>query len=388
MPADQSSLTREERAPAATPAFSSPASGDQAIRHGIARGGRLASLDVLRCAAISLVLLQHAPEMPAWVRQFGWSGVDLFFVLSGFLVTSLLVEEQSVRGEADVVRFLIRRGFKIYPSFWAMIGCTIVFLLLTEGRVSPIALFCELAFVQNYGPGLWVNTWSLAVEEHFYLLVAACFAWAPRRIFRAPSARSVVAFVCVTALVVLALRLGVRTVVGARYKLTYWGTHGRIDGLAAGAGIAFLRHYHPEWLRAVTKRFGLWLLVLTGVPCLVTFTHEPNSAFVEKFGYSLVFPFCVALLVCVMTFDLFDPRNRIVRAVSYVGRHSYGIYLWHLLASAVAVKGLAALGVPNAGWVSVVGYVFAALVPGIVLSYAVEFPLLRLRDRLFPARAR
>lgn len=81
-------------------------------------------------------------------------GVDLFFVLRGFLVSGLLFDELAKKGNVRPLRFLIRRGFKIYPAFWLMIALTVAF----RTSVRPLAVVCELLFLQNYGPGLWVPT--------------------------------------------------------------------------------------------------------------------------------------------------------------------------------------------------------------------------------------
>src|SRR5204863_7752623 len=97
---------------------------------------RLVQLDLLRCLAIVLVLGRHMVPCPshtnAWLGRLtsiwqrgGWIGVDLFFVLSGFLVSGLLFREYQRHGSVDVVRFLIRRGFKIYPGFWVLLGATV-----------------------------------------------------------------------------------------------------------------------------------------------------------------------------------------------------------------------------------------------------------------------
>src|SRR4026209_1924186 len=91
--------------------------------------GRIKQLDVIRFAAIVLVLFRHIEPCPREVSSVanavtstlargGWSGVDLFFVLSGFLVSGLIFREYKTTGDFDASRFLIRRGFKIYPAFW------------------------------------------------------------------------------------------------------------------------------------------------------------------------------------------------------------------------------------------------------------------------------
>jgi peptidoglycan/LPS O-acetylase OafA/YrhL len=146
------------------------------------QGARLAGLDVLRAVAVLLVIGRHAAPCPqqapagyravvdSWARG-GWVGVDLFFVLSGFLIAGLLLREHAARGRIDYGRFLLRRGLKIYPPFWLLLAATVA-MWSAAGRTPPATqLAAELFYVQNYWPGLLPHTWSLAVEEHFYLLL-------------------------------------------------------------------------------------------------------------------------------------------------------------------------------------------------------------------------
>ena len=129
---------------------------------------RLKQLDILRAVAILLVLGRHFDIFEPW-HLGGWSGVDLFFVLSGFLISGLLFTEFKSAGQIRVGRFLIRRGFKIYPPFYALTALTVAIKLLHDGNLRVSELLSDLFYLQSYIPGLWDHTWSLAVEEHFYL---------------------------------------------------------------------------------------------------------------------------------------------------------------------------------------------------------------------------
>src|SRR5262249_23529139 len=128
--------------------------------------------------AVLLVLGRHFypskgvnPILLTWQRG-GWIGVDLFFVLSGFLVSGLLFDEHLRQKKLSINTFLLRRGLKIYPAFWVLIIVTI-FVNSTQNLPTPTkGLIGELLFLQNYLAALWNHTWSLAVEEHFYLGLA------------------------------------------------------------------------------------------------------------------------------------------------------------------------------------------------------------------------
>jgi peptidoglycan/LPS O-acetylase OafA/YrhL len=151
------------------------------------------TLDVLRGIAVMLVLISHIHILPSLGLNFsmkalrgvtvilnhgGWVGVDLFFVLSGFLVSGLLFNEYKKTGRINAGRFLIRRGFKIYPSFYVFMGLSICIGLLGPAFYHPTSLYIpDLLFIRNYIPGQWIywHTWSLDVEEHFYLLLTLAF---------------------------------------------------------------------------------------------------------------------------------------------------------------------------------------------------------------------
>jgi peptidoglycan/LPS O-acetylase OafA/YrhL len=132
------------------------------------------SLDVLRGVAILLVLGGHSnyPYVGFW-RATGGSGVELFFVLSGFLISGLLFSEYQRTGHIAVTRFWIRRAFKIYPGFYVLLTVTTAVLILAKQPEIMLgrAVFFNIIFLQNYVPsaGIIPQSWSLAIEEHFYL---------------------------------------------------------------------------------------------------------------------------------------------------------------------------------------------------------------------------
>jgi len=134
---------------------------------------RLRELDFLRGIAIILVLIRHS-SITQFLVNIGWIGVDLFFVLSGFLVSGLLFKEYKVYGELNIKRFLIRRGFKIYPLFYVA-AIPYILIKISESTFSLPLLLGDLFFLQNYVSNwgyLYAAGWSLAVEEHFYLGIA------------------------------------------------------------------------------------------------------------------------------------------------------------------------------------------------------------------------
>jgi peptidoglycan/LPS O-acetylase OafA/YrhL len=155
---------------------------------------RVLGLDILRFTAVTLVIFRHMQQFrgaPQWLsrtslhlKQGGWVGVDIFFVLSGFLVSGLLFREWQQHKTLSVGRFLWRRGWKIYPAFWFFLLGMIVFYTCQHQTINWRGMLGEFLFLQNYWANVFNHTWSLAVEEHFYIMVAAgswlLFRWAGR----------------------------------------------------------------------------------------------------------------------------------------------------------------------------------------------------------------
>src|SRR5205814_1907553 len=134
-------------------------------------------LDFLRGVAILLVILRHTAlfHIPGWeasLVQFGWAGVDLFFVLSGFLISGLLFSEYRQNGMIRFARFAVRRALKIYPAFYFLVLLTVlagIAFHTSDAVLRP--LLHDVFFIQSYIPGTYGHFWSLSVEEHFYILL-------------------------------------------------------------------------------------------------------------------------------------------------------------------------------------------------------------------------
>jgi peptidoglycan/LPS O-acetylase OafA/YrhL len=139
-------------------------------------------LDILRGIAVLLVIFYHGTIQNPFTRA-GWAGVDLFFVLSGFLISALLFVEYKKTGSINFKRFFIRRGLKLYPAFYVFLLLTLVAESLFH-HVRPLGTYLsEMFYVQNYGPSLWPHTWSLAVRSTFIFCFRSfcCFSCASLR---------------------------------------------------------------------------------------------------------------------------------------------------------------------------------------------------------------
>jgi peptidoglycan/LPS O-acetylase OafA/YrhL len=363
---------------------------------------RLISLDLLRGVAILLVLGFHSLPSPAGILApfahiltvIGWSGVDLFFVLSGFLVGGLLFHEIRKSGRLDVTRFIIRRGFKIWPLYYLFLVIGVVYR--AKGMHIGLAASARSTWpnwlhVQNYFGTPFGVTWSLAVEEHFYLflpLLLAILVWASRdsRV-SLPLLPWIVGVVAVTCFVL-------RWVFPQEWVPAGY-THLRMDSMFAGVLLAYLHYFRPSTFN-ITSRHPLLFIALGCVMLLPLCHFKQDSRFTWTIGHVLAY--CGYGLILISTVHGFaGPRaawleNPVVRAVAFIGVYSYPIYLWHIGLGQRPSHWLLDHGVfsrwSTLQWITVNGvWIVFMIVVGVTLSKLVEFPMLALRDRLYPSRA-
>jgi peptidoglycan/LPS O-acetylase OafA/YrhL len=361
---------------------------------------RSKAIDILRAVAVLLVIGRHMDRCPERVSPLlhwltdkweigGWVGVDLFFVLSGFLVSGLLFREYEKFGGISVKHFLIRRGLKIYPAFWVFLLITLSVLILRRDPFKPLAIPCELLFIQNYGAALLVHTWSLAVEEHFYFfLVILIWVLLKIRAERNPL-RIIPVIFMVLAIECLVLRLWTAHLSPVYIdKTQHYPTHLRIDSLFCGVMISYFYHCHTSRFMAWAVRWRWWLipaglLLLTPAFCFVLKT----TPFLYTFGFTLVYVGSACLMIALLTVQI--PNRLFARAAAYVGSHSYSIYLWHVPILIWVAPLLSGATKAQRNWpIWFATYVLGSIIFGIIMSAIVEFPVLRLRDRWFPSRAR
>lgn len=373
---------------------------------------RLAEIDFLRGLAVILVLFAHH-YLTSYTAEMGWIGVDLFFVLSGFLVSGLLFNEYKKFGSIDAKRFLIRRGFKIYPSFYFSITVTTFLLfffphlsffpdahlLVLNNKGILIGLGIECLFLQSYLFGFWGHHWSLAIEEHFYLLLVIFLVVLVRKNVL-ESTRLFVGISIFIFAAVLCMRL--ITNLYSSDIATFTATHLRIDSLFAGVFISYFYHFHLDALRDfyLRRRVALMLAV---VPLLsfTPFINVLNSYFEKTIGFSLIATaFCCLLLIFLFEEGIGEKISRVIGRPTYrliatqIGFYSYGIYLFHFYVVRYLVGENYAFNKFKSGeWtylqvvLSFLIYFVLSIVLGITLSKLIETPMLRLRDRWFPRRS-
>ena len=349
----------------------------------------------MRGAAVLMVLGAHFNlgadplSAPAWLngvlRQWqtsGWSGVDLFFVLSGYLISGLLFREYAAHGRVRVGRFLIRRGLKIYPTFWVMVLYTVIAMLASGNAVKSSELVSELLFVQNYGPSLYNYTWSLAVEEHFYLLLVGLIAW---RVSRDHDLRRVMQVVLLSLPVILVGRCISAWGWPGDYQPHVTYTHLRLDGLAFGVTLGYLAIFHSEALERWVRRWR-WLLIASSALLSVALLGVPHtSPGIYTVGLSALYLGAGSLLLLARYAPFGTAPWSVVAPLAWVGANSYAIYLWHVPVRLWGGRLLGMLtGQETVTAVGLLLYVIGAVLFGAFMTRMVERPALAWRDRHFP----
>ncbi len=371
-------------------------------------------LDILRGVAILLVLGSHTPTagladtgvvepLAHWFKEFGWSGVDLFFVLSGFLIGGLLFQDIRMRGEFDLKRFLIRRGMKIWPSYYMLLFVTVLMLTMGFGGAryrAPTLLTRSMipAFhhLQNYFSlnDLMIHTWSLAVEEHFYVLLPIFLSFVPwirddkRQVLAIPLVPLTV-FGLVVGCNLLRVQASSRLPFDTRYH--QFPTHLRIDSLAFGVLLAYLRAFVPATFdRLCSHKVALLIFGLLIILPVMLVTRG-QSVFVQTVGFTLLYVGYGAILLAIVSCT--SPLMRWFKWIGSLGVISYPVYLWHVVLGGLPVEMLQRAGLfnglgPELRWLLSFGLMLVfAITAGAILGALVDRPVLLIRERLFPARS-
>ena len=371
-------------------------------------GVRMIQLDVLRGIAIIMVLLRHAlvPWSKAGVFRYpmlfvwhiGWTGVDLFFVLSGFLIGGLLFREIQKTGKLDVKRFFIRRGLKIWPPYFLLLALLFVEQAHEQNsfRGALVTLLPNFTHLQNYfNTSLRGHTWSLAVEEHFYLALPIFLILLTRR-WKNVNALSAMPRI---AIVIVIACTAARFISNWNRPFTVethqYPTHLRIDGLFFGVLLAYFYHMKPALLAKVGHH--KWLLMLIGIALVAPMGifEIAQHRWVWTIGFTMLYVgYGCILLACVYTAPGDGPLGAIIfslpaKLLAWIGVFSYSIYLWqadlglipehkwimpHLLQHPISVYWALSTGT----------YLALTILTGAAMSKLVEMPVLAFRDRFFP----
>ncbi len=323
-------------------------------------------LDFLRGIAILLVLGHHYLYFKYW-SQFGWAGVDLFFVLSGFLISGLLFKEWTGTGTLNVRRFLIRRGFKIYPGFYVLLLLT--WIVLPADPLRP-SYAIDAFFLQGYFDPVWEHGWSLAVEEHFYLLLPLLLVALSWRKSKDPF-RPIP--IISAALFGLCLALRISAAADAEnFDRLLRPTHLRIDTLLGGVTLGYFYHFHRDKFVAAAT----WKTLCCGLILLVPAVLLPmESPFITTVGYT----FNALGFMCILIWSMNRTFYR-TWIIERIGIYSYSIYLWHQAVHLIVDRFL-----PVHTFWSLCVYLLTSVLLGALMGRLIELPFLALRDKWYPS---
>ncbi|MFM0427847.1 acyltransferase [Paraburkholderia aspalathi] len=353
--------------------------------------GRAIELDFVRGIAIIMVMGFHfhavqtgnflieIVEYP--LKNFGREGVNLFFTLSGFLVGGLLLRQYAETGNVDAKRFIVRRIFRIWPAYYVLIA----FHVLAGRHPWNTFLVQNLAHLQNYLGTSITQTWSLAVEEHFYLVLPALLLLFARWRLGAWTIVGVLTGICA---VVLTARCF--AVAGGNLEGAFAYTQYRIDSLLVGVILSAIYWMKPGVYHQIAKR--KWLLIASVVVlCAWLALATKHIALDESIGYTIQALGFAALIVFVLEYSGSFKTSWVYRGIAWIGLYSYGIYLWHSLALApgdMLIRKMTAMGLaPSVIWIVALTAQFAfAIAIGYVTTRAIEYPFLLMRNALFPAK--
>lgn len=365
--------------------------------------GFIREIEGLRAIAIVVVMVHRfwprsgpLAETYGHVAELGWMGVDLFFVISGFLIAGILLDSKG--GPAYFKNFYARRVLRIFPLYYAFVG-----LLLIAYPLTQSGAYFDTEFVQQAGSPLWylfylsnvpemighdppfvlAPVWSLAIEEQFYLVFPCAVALLSRR-------KLVIALAGAVAFAPI-FRAVTVYVWPANERVQYLATPSRMDELALGCLVAVA--FRTQWF-APKRSHVHWALlgaaVLFGIALLAS-GLDRTQTFGRIGGYSIV----AFSLTVVVLWAVVNRESRLTWAlrlgpVMYVGKLCYGLYLLHRPAAFLVDEALTRLSLPVAtdGIVPVAIKLATALGLATVSWYAFEQPILRLKRHFQPSTER
>jgi peptidoglycan/LPS O-acetylase OafA/YrhL len=354
-------------------------------------------LDLLRAIAIAWVMLFHSylvgglGEDFAWLSRYGWMGVDLFFVLSGYLIGQQVLAKLAAGRDFSFAEFYLRRAYRILPAFAVVLAAYAALPALREApgmepwwKFAGFYMNLSIDYAEN---SAFSHAWSLCVEEHFYLL----FPMLAFALTRKPSVGRFVVLCVAIVMAGIALRSAVWLHDSALAEAglvtrnwfvedIYYPTWNRLDGLLAGVVLAAIHVFRPQWWRAAQGRANVALVAGLAVLALSFWLFRERTGLL---GNSIGWPvlsFALGLLVFAGAADRGWLGRQRVPGMAWLAAVSYSVYLSHKLAFH-AVQTVAGEGLEGTGLLAFACYAIAALAVGALLHYGVERPFLLLRDR-------
>lgn len=359
---------------------------------------KLYGLDHLRALAILLVLMYHyrAFKHPAWIDtigRFGWTGVDLFFVLSGFLISSQLFKEIEKAGSISLKTFFTKRFFRIIPPYFFTLFLYFTFPFFRE-RESLSSFWKFISFTQNYGldvmnRGTFSHAWSLCIEEQFYLFLPFLLLL----VLKTKTFRYTVLFAFLLILFSVTARFMIwnNSIVPvmnsdgfwkAWYMKIYYPTHTRLDGLAAGVIIGYLMIYSSQFKRFVHQSGNKLFVsgtILLGISFWICNDQVTEGASVYGFTW-VAFSYGIILMSAISRSSfVFRTKSSITTQLAGL---SYALYLSHKGIIHMIQYALEKLGVETSDNVSLLIGLAGCIAGGLLYRLMIENPSSKLKNKI------
>src|SRR5947199_735919 len=359
---------------------------------------RQPGLDLLRALAIIVVVVYHAAlfgfKLPGRIDRFGWIGVDLFFVLSGYLIGGQLLAPLARDQRISLGRFFTRRALRIMPAYFVVLA--IYFLLPTWREYPDMSqpLWKFLLSVQNialHGGTAFSHAWSLAVEDQFYLALPFLLLF----LFHRPRLAIIIPCLMVFG------GIGLRALLAAQNPSVdgggvsfrafqawiYYPSWTRLDPLVFGVVLAAIEKFRPHWWKRLTD-FAIWLsLPALGLIGYGLYLGEGDNLTVAAcvWQFPLIALGMAGLLICAQSPRLIFRRIRIPGA-AFIASIAYSTYLIQKLAIHAVEQFCSSHNIQETSALALIGVEIAVYAAATLLFFAVERPFLQLRRRLAPRK--
>jgi peptidoglycan/LPS O-acetylase OafA/YrhL len=353
-------------------------------------------LDLMRAIAILWVMLWHMhfalrPGIWSGPARYGWLGVDVFFVLSGYLIGSQLLRPYTRGSQPSTSGFYLRRAFRVLPAYFTVL---LFYFAIPGFREAPglspawqFVTFTENFRIDYLHDQAFSHVWSLCVEEHFYLVLPLLVLLLMRR----PSFGKTLGVI----LGILCFGIAIRAYVYlhqvqpliqtdgsfalAYLEKIYYPTHTRLDGLLVGVTLAAIKTFRPAWWqRALSHGYALFLAGLA-------LCAWAMWLFRDRFGFSgtlVGFPLMALGLGLLIASSIApsSPLSR-VRGFGFIATLAYSLYLTHKEVVHL-VQDYLPRYVDSSGWVALLIYFAFSFLAAAALYFAIERPFLRLREKI------
>lgn len=355
-------------------------------------------LDHLRALAIFLVFFFHyfilSGGEPKWLpdyAKFGWTGVDLFFVLSGFLISSQLFLKIKQGEKISYKEFFLKRFFRIIPAYLIVVGIYFIVPIFREKESLP-PIWKFLTFTQNFGTnlkdfGTFSHAWSLCVEEHFYFfLPIILILLQAKNLFKKSYWLLLILFLFGFAIRIYSWNNFYMPKINDEnswlywYKFIYYPTYNRLDGLLVGVSIAGIYQFLPNLWNKIA-RFGNLNIIMSIIflTCAFFLCNEQQTFYASIFGFPLIaigYGFLVIGAISPKSF-LFKWKSK---TTTFIATLSFALYLTHKGIIHITQKLLENTKLEsNTILIICIGTI---IIGAYLLNLIIEKPFMKLRNRI------